>query len=53
MTVSDAGFGNVLDGLEYNQRAYAFTQDQTAEFSLDGAVKQVRIFRECAGAQLS
>ena len=53
LTVADTGFGNVLDGLEYNQTAYAFTRDGVAEFPLDGAAPQVRIFRDCAGAQLS
>ena len=53
LTVADAGFGNVLDGLEYNQTAYAFTQDRMTEFPLNGAAPQVRIFRDCAGAQLS
>lgn len=53
LTVTDTGFGNVLNGLEYNQTAYAYTQDSLTEFSLDGAAPHVRIFRECAGAQLS
>ncbi len=50
LTVTDTGFGNVLDGLEYNQTAYAFTQDRLTEFALDGAAAQVRLFRDCAGA---
>ncbi|NOD76648.1 excinuclease ABC subunit B [Ruegeria sp. HKCCD4332] len=53
LTVTDTGFGNVLDGLEYNQAAYAFTQDGIAEFPLIDAAPQVRIFRTCAGAHLS
>ncbi|WP_298850417.1 excinuclease ABC subunit B [uncultured Ruegeria sp.] len=53
LTVTDTGFGNVLNGLEYNLTAYAFTQDRLTEFPLDGAAPQVRVFRECAGAQLS
>ncbi len=53
LTVTDTGFGNVLDGLEFNQTAYAFTQDRVSEFPLDGAAPQVRIFRDCAGAILS
>ena len=53
LTVTDTGFGNVLNGLEYNQTAYAFTQDNLTEFPLDGAAPQVRIFRDCAGAPLS
>ncbi|WP_171122407.1 MULTISPECIES: hypothetical protein [unclassified Ruegeria] len=53
LTVTNTGFGNVLDGLEYNRIAYAFTQDHVATFSLDGAADPVRVFRECAGAHLS
>lgn len=53
LTVTDTGFGNVLDGLEYNATAYAFTQDRITQFPLDGAAPEVRKFRECAGAQLS
>ncbi len=53
LTVTDTGFGNVLDGLEHNQTAYAFTQDRLTEFPLDGAAPQVRIFRECAAAAVS
>lgn len=53
LTVTDSGFGNVLDGLEYNQTAYAFTQDRMTEFPLGGAAPEVRIFRACASAQLS
>ena len=53
LIVADSGFDNVLDGLEFNQTAYAFTQDSLTEFPLDGAAPEVRIFRECAGAQLS
>ncbi len=53
LTVTDTGFGNVLDGLEYNETAYAFTQDQVTQFPLGGAAPEVQIFRDCAGAQLS
>ncbi|WP_120632491.1 hypothetical protein [Ruegeria sp. EL01] len=51
--VSDTGFANVLDGLEYNDTAYAFTQDRVTEFPLNGAAPEVRKFRDCAGGQLS
>lgn len=53
LTAADTGFGNVLNGLEYNETALAFTQDQLVEFPLDGAAPEVRRFRECAGAALS
>lgn len=53
LTASDSGFGNVLDGLEYNDTAVAFTQNQVVQFPLDGAAPAVRAFRECAGPALS
>jgi hypothetical protein len=53
LTASDTGFGNVLDGLEYNETALAFTQTQVVQLPLDGAAPKVRAFRECSGAALS
>ena len=53
LTASDTGFGNVLDGLEYNDTALAFTQNQVVQFPLDGAAPEVRKFRNCSGAALS
>lgn len=48
LTVSDSGFGNVLDGLEFNQTATAVLGDQKVTFALDGAGPAVREFRSCA-----
>ncbi|MEM7529658.1 MAG: excinuclease ABC subunit B [Pseudomonadota bacterium] len=48
LTVSDTGFGNVLDGLEFNATATAFTASQSAQVSLAGAAPAVRKFRRCA-----
>ncbi|MCT8161417.1 excinuclease ABC subunit B [Pseudoruegeria sp. SHC-113] len=48
LSVSDRGFGNVLDGLEFNTRATAFTGSQGVAVSLDGAAAPVRAFRACA-----
>lgn len=48
LTVSDAGFGNVLNGLEFNQMAIAFTTNQSRQLSLAGAAPEVRKFRKCA-----
>ena len=48
LTVSDTGFGNVLNGLEFNQVAIAFTTSQSIELSLTGAAPEVRKFRSCA-----
>lgn len=37
LTVTDVGFGNVLDGLEFNATATAFTQTVAVTVSLAGA----------------
>lgn len=48
LTVTDSGFGNVLDGLEFNQTATAVLGEQTLTFGLETAGPAVREFRECA-----
>jgi len=48
LTVTDRGFGNVLDGLQYNHRAYAQTGDVVVSLSLEGASVPVAAFRACA-----
>ncbi len=53
LNVADSGFGNVLDGLQFNQTALAFTQSQTVEISLKDAAPEVQKFRDCTAAQLS
>ncbi|WP_415922021.1 hypothetical protein [Tateyamaria sp. SN6-1] len=50
LTVTDAGFGNVLDGIEFNRTATAFTQTAAVTVSLDGAAEPVQAFRACASA---
>ena len=50
LTVTDSGFGNVLDGLEFNMTATAFTQTAAVSVSLDGAAGPVQQFRACASA---
>ncbi|MEM6467146.1 MAG: hypothetical protein AAF679_11670 [Pseudomonadota bacterium] len=47
LMVQDRGFGNVLDGLEFNQTARALTDQQQVVFSLSGAAEPVRQFRAC------
>ncbi|MEM7269099.1 MAG: hypothetical protein AAF401_07580 [Pseudomonadota bacterium] len=47
LTVTDSGFGNVLNGLEFNSRVLSFTADRGVEFSLEGAPPEVRKFRDC------
>ena len=47
LTVTDQGFGNVLDGLEFNSTATAFTNTSAASVSLEGAAAPVQRFRAC------
>jgi hypothetical protein len=48
LTVTDSGFGNVLNGLEFNHTATALLCDRAVAVSLDGAAPAVRDFRACA-----
>jgi len=48
LTVTDRGFGNVLNGLEFNATATAITGDAALAFDLAGAAPQVQTFRACA-----
>lgn len=48
LSVADTGFGNVLNGLEFNDIAIAFTTKQTLQISLNGAAPRVQEFRKCA-----
>lgn len=51
LAVTDSGFGNVLNGLEFNHTATALLGDQAVEVSLDGAAPAVQDFRTCASGQ--
>ena len=53
LTVTDSGFGNVLDGLEFNRTATAFTQTASVTVSLDGAAEPVQAFRACTKAPVA
>jgi hypothetical protein len=53
LTVSDQGFGNVLDGLQFNATATAFTATSAATVSLDGAAEPVQRFRDCTTAPIA
>ena len=53
LTVTDTGFGNVLDGLQYNHTATAFSGDTAVTVPLDGAAGPVAAFRACQGALAS
>lgn len=47
LTVSDTGFGNVLDGIALNEVATAMTGETALIFSLSGAAPEVEKFRAC------
>ncbi len=47
LTVTDTGFGNVLDGLQFNRTATAVIGDEEITFPLDGATDPVAAFRAC------
>lgn len=51
LTVTDSGFGNVLDGLEFNDTAIAILGDQVVTFALEEAAPAVQEFRACAMAE--
>ena len=47
VTVKDSGFGNVLDGLEFNNTATAILGNEAVTFGLENAGPAVRAFRAC------
>lgn len=47
LTVTDTGFGNVLDGLAFNGAALAVAGDTRVPFDLNGARPAVDAFRAC------
>jgi hypothetical protein len=53
LTVTDGGFGNVLDGLEFNETATALLGEARVPFPLAGAAEPVRAFRACTEAPLA
>lgn len=48
LSVADTGFGNVLNGLEFNHFASAVLGDQVVIIPLAGAAPEVARFRDCA-----
>jgi hypothetical protein len=50
LSVTDTGFGNVLNGLEFNDTATALAGDIAVPFPLAGAAPEVRAFRACVAA---
>ncbi len=53
LSVKDRGFGNVLNGLQFNTRAYAILGDKTVGFALDGIGPAIEAFRDCPAANLA
>ena len=47
LTVSDTGFGNVLNGLQFNGTALALLGDVAQPIDLQGAADPVEAFRAC------
>jgi hypothetical protein len=47
LTVSDQGFGNVLDGLQFNDTATALSGGAQVSLPLDGTAPAVQAFRDC------
>ena len=47
LTVRDQGFGNVLNGLEFNETATALLGDTALSFPLDDAAPEIQRFRAC------
>lgn len=47
VTVTDSGFGNVLNGLEFNNIAVAVLGDQAVAVPLAGAAPAVQEFKAC------
>ena len=50
LSVTDTGFGNVLNGLEFNNTAIALSGNIAVPFPLAGAAPEVQAFRACIAA---
>ncbi len=53
ITVADAGFGNVLNGLEFGSTASAYSGTTVTNIPLAGIGPAIRAFRACPDAALS
>ena len=47
LSVTDRGFGNVLNGLQFNARAVALIATSEFAISLNGAAPSIEEFRDC------
>ena len=50
LSVTDTGFGNVLNGIAANQTATAFTDTAAVEFDLSGSAEPVAEFNACVAS---
>jgi len=50
LSVTDRGFGNVLDGLQFNGTATGISGPAAVTLSLEGAAPEVAAFRACTTA---
>lgn len=53
LTVRDRGFGNVLNGLEFNTAAAAFAGEFSVGFDLGGIGPAITAFRNCPADNLT
>ena len=53
MTATDTGFGNVLNGLEFNRVATPMIGPLAIEIPLDGAAPEIASFRKCTEIPVS
>ncbi len=53
VTVSDRGFGNVLNGIEFGDTATAILGGTTLAFPLEGADAPMQAFRACIAAPVA
>ena len=53
LTVTDTGFDNVLNGLEFNNTATALAGTTAIPFLLDGVAPEMKAFRACVAAPLA
>lgn len=53
LSVSDTGFGNVLDGLQFNDSATAVLGVDEITVDLTGAAPAVAAFRDCTNAPVA
>jgi hypothetical protein len=51
--VTDTGFDNVLNGLEFNNTATALAGTTAIPFLLDGVAPEMKAFRACVAAPLA